>query len=359
MNPNAPTIAFYISGHGFGHATRTIEVARWLPADFRVLFRTPAPRWLFEQNCDRPFEYEQIRLDVGVVQQDSLTQDIVATLAACQKIMENREALLDNERKFIEQERVDLLFADIPPPAFDLAEQCAIPSIGMTNFSWDWIYKSFAETQPGYMEVIEEMRRSFDKCDLLLRLPFHGDLSAFPNMEDIPLVVRQPELSREQVYERLKLDSDKPLVLLSFGGFNLDRIPWDRIAKLTEYEFVSPFAKSQAENIHLLKPGMVPHVDIVAATDVVIAKAGYGLCAEIVRTGTPTLYADRVDFAEYHMLVEGMKKHARALHIPRTELLEGDLRPWIERAMRLPPSKEPISCNGAEVAAQKIMERLN
>ena len=47
-----PTIAFYISGHGFGHASREIEIINALFArrpDLRILVRTDAPRWLFDR----------------------------------------------------------------------------------------------------------------------------------------------------------------------------------------------------------------------------------------------------------------------------------------------------------------------
>ena len=47
----AQAIVFYISGHGFGHASRTIEVINAILAqrpETRVGVRTSAPRWLFD-----------------------------------------------------------------------------------------------------------------------------------------------------------------------------------------------------------------------------------------------------------------------------------------------------------------------
>jgi hypothetical protein len=44
-------IAFYISGHGFGHASRSIELIRALlerQPGLRVVVSTPAPQWLFD-----------------------------------------------------------------------------------------------------------------------------------------------------------------------------------------------------------------------------------------------------------------------------------------------------------------------
>ena len=47
----AQAIVFYISGHGFGHASRSIEVINAILArrpETRIGVRTSAPRWLFD-----------------------------------------------------------------------------------------------------------------------------------------------------------------------------------------------------------------------------------------------------------------------------------------------------------------------
>ena len=80
MKTDSPTVLFYVSGHGFGHSTRVIEVARWLPANVRVIFGTSASRWLYEFYCDRNMKFRSVDLDVGVIQNDSLSLDEKQTL---------------------------------------------------------------------------------------------------------------------------------------------------------------------------------------------------------------------------------------------------------------------------------------
>ena len=72
-------IVFYISGHGFGHAARDIEVINALLArqpDVQVHVRTSAPRWLFDLTVRGRVGFHAVETDVGVVQRDSLTPDI-------------------------------------------------------------------------------------------------------------------------------------------------------------------------------------------------------------------------------------------------------------------------------------------
>jgi hypothetical protein len=70
-------IVFYISGHGFGHASRDIELIRAiraLRADARVIVRTSVPRWFFASIADQ-VELQAFEADTGVVQRDSLSLD--------------------------------------------------------------------------------------------------------------------------------------------------------------------------------------------------------------------------------------------------------------------------------------------
>ena len=73
-------LVLYASGHGFGHAVRCAELCRSLARaapELRVEVRTPAPAWIFPPTV----RVLARRLDVGVVQPDSLRTDPAATLA--------------------------------------------------------------------------------------------------------------------------------------------------------------------------------------------------------------------------------------------------------------------------------------
>ncbi len=88
--PTAPSpdravasVFFYISGHGFGHVSREIEVVNALAAarpDLSIVIRTAAARRLFDQTVRHPFVFIDGACDTGVVQIDSLRLDEDATI---------------------------------------------------------------------------------------------------------------------------------------------------------------------------------------------------------------------------------------------------------------------------------------
>lgn len=83
------TIVFYISGHGFGHAARQVEVIRAVRArraGLAIIVRTSAPAWLFERFHDEPVEVAPLETDTGVVQIDSLTVDVGASVTVAWRL---------------------------------------------------------------------------------------------------------------------------------------------------------------------------------------------------------------------------------------------------------------------------------
>src|SRR5207245_5300524 len=78
----AMTIVFYISGHGFGHASREVEVVNAIAArrgDVRFIIRSAAPPWLLELSARAGVEIQPFEADTGVAQIDSLRLDEPAT----------------------------------------------------------------------------------------------------------------------------------------------------------------------------------------------------------------------------------------------------------------------------------------
>src|SRR5512139_1731805 len=146
------TIVFYISGHGFGHASREIEIIDALLArrpDLRVIVRTSARRWLFDLTLTHPVELQELECDTGIVQIDSLRLDEAESIRRAAAFHRDLEARAAREARFLEGIGASLVVGDIPPLAFAAAEAARLPSIAISNFTWDWIYEGYADRVAG------------------------------------------------------------------------------------------------------------------------------------------------------------------------------------------------------------------
>jgi hypothetical protein len=97
---------FYISGHGFGHASRQIEIINALGSltpDVGIVVRTSAPRWLFDRTIRVPITFSAGACDTGVVQIDSLRLDERATIAEAHEFHRHLQQRAASEARLLRE----------------------------------------------------------------------------------------------------------------------------------------------------------------------------------------------------------------------------------------------------------------
>jgi len=153
----------------------------------------------------------------------------------------------------------------------------------------------------------------------------------------------------------LRLDGDRPTVLLSFGGFDIRGIDLERVERLRDYCFLSTQAPPRPlENLRLLSLEGVAYEEVVAAADAVITKPGYGIVSDCLANRTPVLYTSRGIFAEYPRLVEGLERFGVCEFVSNGDLLAGRWGPALAALMRRPRRWPELDLRGAAVAAEAL-----
>jgi L-arabinokinase len=288
----------YVSGHGFGHATRTAEVLREVRrrvAGLPLAIVTSVPRELFEDALPPPFTYRRLECDVGLAQKDALSIDEAETVRLFRGFVSGWDEKVAAEAAFLRQAGARVVLGDIPPLAFAAAAAAGVAGVALANFSWDWIYAHAARHAPELEEAAAHCAAAYAKASLLLRLPFAGDLSAFPRALDVPLVARRPRLPKEQARRRLGLDA-RPAVLLSFGGIGLPGFRADVLAPIAGFQFLVPEGAAQLPgNVQAIGGGRLRSLglgyeEVVAAADVVVTKPGYGIVTDAIGARTRLVY---------------------------------------------------------------------
>lgn len=372
------SIFFYVSGHGFGHASRDIEVLNALldrRPDLPVVVRTPAARWLFDLTLRHPVQVEAADTDTGIVQLDSLRLDVDASIRRAALFHQDLQARAETEATRLGQAGARMVIADIPPLAFRAAALAGIPAIALGNFTWDWIYEGYAETASAAPELVPALREAYETAALALRLPMHGGFSSIGTIRDIPLVARRSRRTAQEVRSALGLPAERRLALLSFGGHGLQGLDLDRIDARGEYVLLTTGpdgAGSRKDGTPVvLGNNAIGHVDeralydagiryedLVSASDVVVTKPGYGIIAECVANDTAMLYTSRGRFVEYEVLVDWLPRIARSRFISQDDLYGGRWRAHLDALLAQPPAPEHPATNGAAVAAGIILELL-
>lgn len=359
------SILFYISGHGFGHATREIEVINGLlhlNPEVHAIIKTDAPEWFFRLNLpSRRFTLISEKVDVGLVQENSFVADRRKTLEAFAKFYLNFKNRLPRELEFLKKNKIKAIVGDIPPLAFEVSQRAGLPGIAIANFSWDWIYEPYIEEFPDFAWVVPTLKMLYGKADALLRLPLHGDLSAFPNPKDIPLIARKAKSPREGVrakFDFLEDPQNAKIGLISLRTNDLEKINLANLAKINNVHFLTFSAESFVPNVHTLPPDFLPYQELVHAADVVISKPGYGIVSECIANRTPLLFTSRDDFRESEVLAKGILELGLGLFLPREQFFAGDWKETLDRLPDLKSNWKQPPVNGADEAARFILSFL-
>ncbi|XWS72876.1 hypothetical protein CRYUN_Cryun02cG0077500 [Craigia yunnanensis] len=352
--------AYYVTGHGFGHATRVVEVVRNLIAaghDVHVV--SGAPDFVFTSEIQSPRLFlRKLVLDCGAVQADALTVDRLASLQKySETAVQPRDSILATEVEWLNSIKADLVVSDVVPVACRAAAEAGIRSVCVTNFSWDFIYAEYVMAA-GYhhRSIVWQIAEDYSHCEFLIRLPGYCPMPAFRDVIDVPLVVRRLHKSRKEVRKELGIGEDVKLVILNFGG---QPAGW----KLKEEYLPSGWlclvcgaSDTQEYPPNFLKlPKDAYTPDLIAASDCMLGKIGYGTVSEALAYKLPFVFVRRDYFNEEPFLRNMLEFYQSGVEMIRRDLLTGHWKPYLERAISLKPCYEG-GINGGEVAAHILQE---
>lgn len=373
MNPSY-RIVFYVSGHGFGHTSRTIAVIHAVlhaRPDADIVVKTAAPLRLFERTLRGRCELVELQCDAGMVQIDSLNVDTAESIRQAVEFQTRLPELAAAEAAYLRDTAARVAVGDIPPLAFAAADSAGIPSIAIGNFTWDWIYEGYCDESAA--ELARDIRRIYQKATTAVRLPMAGGFEGLGSItRDIPFIARHSRRTQDDVRRALGLPpraQGKPLVLMSFGGYGVAGLNTSAVAGLKDYTIATTDLLARDHAI-TPAPGLLyiseqqiydnglRYEDLVRGADVVVTKPGYGIISEAIANHAALLYTSRGHFVEYDVLVKELPRYLRAEFIEREDLLSGNWSAALQKLLQQSTPRERPALNGAEVAAKEIVKQL-
>jgi L-arabinokinase len=327
-------IAVYISGHGYGHFTRTLNFLSLFSHTRKYNFhiRTSSP--LYETHLT----YE---LHPNVIQTNAYQLDREQSLHSLQNF-DSSQAQTE-ETHFLKQHNIQAIISDAPSLPCLLAQSLKIPSILITNFTFDSIFQALLNNAPKYVNKtalqlkIDEMSQQYALAQTVIRLPgYIPFLFDGPQIIDAPMHFRKAIRNRNETLAGLGLQclEEKKVLLHCFGGHGLDAP--SKIPKLPEgWACVSqtinspPFFYRISNNVYM--------PDVIGACDAVVGKLGWGTCSEVIGNGyKPFIYVPRSAFIEEAGLLSWMQSAHRRIVRLDVEKYEGsDWQGAIEEAQKM------------------------
>ncbi|XDD47453.1 glycosyl transferase [Leptospira sp. WS39.C2] len=349
---------YYISGHGFGHISRSGNIIkRLLNEEFIEEIYLVSPRTSFIDFKHPKLKLRSLKLDVGIAQKDSLSIDLDSTKEELIHFEKSKSFLLKEETKFCKDNKIALILTDSSSFPITIALETGIPSIYLGNFTWDFIYRNYAKKDAYFGNLSEQLEVEYGFATEALVLPFQCPMPNFLEQTNIGLVGRKPTLLKEEARQILGFREDTTYILLSFGAYGLEghTLNTDHLPKHIKL-VANGVPGIQKEGI--LVPEVSHYPNLVTASDFVCTKPGYGILAECYYAKTPILYTDRGDFIEYLYLVSALDLYFRSAYLSLEKIIscEFDEALTYMRTVDGMTPKSELKTDGEEDVVRHLLE---
>ena len=357
-------VAFFVTSHGFGHASRACAVGQALNGivkGIRLELFTGVPEWFFSQSLDT-FGHHRLECDSGPVQKNALTTDIAGTLKILDKELPFSADRLDPLASTLHDLHCQLVVCDIAPMGIAAAQHAGLPCVLIENFTWDWIYAELALLAPEFAEFSSALTPLYETADLHIQC---APVCRTANRAKlVNPVSRPPRRTVHDTREALEIDKAQPMVLIGMGGVAQDHPYCGHLeSEFGDIQFViaggSRAEHRLAQNVLMLPADSVHyHPDLVCAADLVIGKAGYSTIAEVFHGGSPFGYFVRDDSPEMPPLVEFLNDHVTGRALKATDYSSGKWLTHLRDLLEAGHTERPKIENGALQCARLIAEKL-
>jgi hypothetical protein len=352
--------AFFVTPHGFGHASRATAVAESLAQRLpqpQFLFLTKTPEHQFASSIEK-FDYLTLDCDVGIVQTDALIADLPKTLQRLNTFLPFDPVEIKRLVGYLHRQRCTAVISDISPLGLEVARVAGLPSVLIENFTWDWIYQRYASQYPRMGEYADYLSPIFSRADLHLQCqPIccikPGSILTSP-------VSRRFQKDRVTVRSQLGLSPTTKMVFISMGGTPHLLPDLELLGKhyrdITFLIGAPCTTQAMPSNVHVL-PINTPlfHPDLVRAADVVIGKVGYSTIAEVYEAGVPFGYFSRPESPEMPSLLYFLKEKIQGIHFTDDDYQTSAWLDHLSTLLSMPCIDLVRESNGADLCADAII----
>ena len=134
------------------------------------------------------------------------------------------------------------------------------------------------------------------------------------------------------------------------GRYGQNDLDWGRLeayaAKGVHFVGYHSAPAGPLKNLHLLSPSEWHGSDLIASTDALVAKAGYGTVCEAMAGNTPIIYPPCRGFSEFRRLDRSLRSWSGGIPVSARDFRELRLDRALDRAFHSGPLTPPFPTDG-------------
>ena len=326
-------LAYYISGHGYGHYARSIPVLRKLVIDFQVHIKSEIQECFFTKHFKENIRHWYQLVDTGCQHFDSLEVDCEATFRKFNSFQDR--STIETEKIWLRENQITLVLSDIASMPLKAAHEVSIPSILIGNFTWHDIYKDLkgAEKQKDLLQVLEE---EYSCADLQILPQCYLPPPVTMKSKEVGFIAQKGQDIRKDIEEYLSFCFEgKTLVFVYLGQYGNRSLLWENLSQSKDCIYLTRDSIEQSVNGLYILDDRFDFPDLIASADVVCTKGGYSTIGSALASYTPIITCERHDFNEFEAIREYLLKTRTGVIIGDQDFYQGNWQGAIKRALNL------------------------
>lgn len=321
-------IALYISSHGFGHMTRCLAIIENIlnTSNYNLYIvcnkrQNDFARIYLAKYKDRII-CKDLATDIGLVnKQNSLEVDKFLLQQQLLEFTLSWEDVVNNEYNFLKNLNIKCIVSDISPIGTLVGYKLKLPVVLITNFTWVEQYEYIGIDE----SIINKYRQAYSYVTKFIKYDLCLPIGSV-NCKDINEVVFTCRDINLDKVEKIKKQYGKSIMITCGKSANLNNI---NIKNFDGTIFTTSGIDITCEgdcNIVNLPIDTLDTQNYIAASDMVISKAGWGTIAEGIIGHTNLVLIERPSAKEDSFNIEELKKRKLAISIKEEDLLDLDIK---------------------------------
>ena len=321
-------IALYISSHGFGHMTRCLGIIENIlnASDYNLYIvcgkrQNDFARIYLDKYKDRII-YKDLVTDIGLVnKKNSLEVDKFSLQQQLLEFTASWEDVVNDEYDFLKNLNVKCIVSDISPIGTLVGNKLKLPVVLITNFTWVEQYEYIGIDE----SIIDKYRQAYSYVTKFIKYDLCLPISSV-NCEDINEVgftCRNIDFNK---VEKIKNQYGKSIMITCGKSANLNTI---NIKNFNGTIFTTSGIDITCEedcNVINLPINILDTQNYIAASHIVITKAGWGTIGESVLGHTNLVLIERPSTKEDSFNIEKIKENKLGISIAEKDLSTIDIQ---------------------------------
>ncbi|SFH87628.1 glycosyltransferase [Pisciglobus halotolerans] len=318
-------IAFYVSSHGFGHMTRNLAIME------EILEKTENSIYLASGKFQNQFAksylskykdrvlFTDLCTDVGLInQQNSLKVDVKRLEESLNKFIDSWEAVVAEEYEILKKLSVHCIINDVSPIGALVGKKLKIKTIGISNFTWVEQYEFLGVRE----SIIEAFKDAYSNLDIFMTYPLALPMTEMKvPSKKIDFITRNIDLEK---INKIKEKYGDSIFITCGKSASLKSITIENY-KGTIFT-TSGIKILGSSRVVQLPVNTLDTQNYIAASDVVISKAGWSTISEAVTAKRNLVLIERDDILEDSYNIRQLKKQHLAISIKEEALRRLDMQ---------------------------------